>query len=70
MQRVIIAVKFKSSRVDPIACGDYHHVSSPANGMCRRGISSRETVIGDSSRRNRQRFRATKIKDLGLRFKS
>ena len=45
--------------------GDYHHVSSPANDMGGRGILMRETVIGNSSRRNRERFRATEIKILG-----
>ena len=33
--------------------------------MGGRGILMRETVIGNSSRRNRQRFRATEIKILG-----
>ena len=50
--------------------GDYRHVLSPANDMGGRGILMRETVIGDSSSRNRERFRATKIKIFGLRFKS
>jgi hypothetical protein len=45
--------------------GDLHHVSSPANEMGGRRILMRETVIGNSSSRNRQRFRATKIKILG-----
>ena len=45
--------------------GDHHHVSSPANDMGGRGILMRETVIGISSRRNRERFRATEIKILG-----
>ena len=64
---VIIA---KSSRVNPIVCGDHHHVSSPASDMGGRGILMRETVIENSSRRNRERFRATEIEDFGLRFKS
>ena len=44
---------------------DYHQVSSSANDMGGRGILMRETVIGNSSRRNRERFRATEIKILG-----
>ena len=50
--------------------GDYHHVSSPANDTGGHGILMRETVIGNSSRRNRERFRATEIEDFELRFKS
>ena len=45
--------------------GDHHHVSSPANDIGGRGILMRETVIGISSSRNRERFRATEIKSLG-----
>jgi hypothetical protein len=45
--------------------GDHHHVSSPANERGGRGILMKETVIGDSLRKNRQRFRPTEIKILG-----
>ena len=45
--------------------GDYHHVSSPANDTGGGGILMTETVIGNSSSRNRERFRATKIEILG-----
>ena len=48
-----------------MAYGDYHHVSSPANEMGGRGILMKQMVIGNSSRNNRQRFRAIEIKILG-----